>query len=112
MESESELDRLLIQLKSTVITSGFSRKEALHTLETLLSWLIKPENNTDANCRRIDYFVSYEIMPEIRFREFPDDIHEILFDLGGALHDTHTSPDIAENFESTPRQLLNRVLNL
>jgi len=32
-----------------------------------------------------------------------------MFDLGGALHDTITDPEIARNFESLPEQLLERV---
>ena len=29
--------------------------------------------------------------------------------MGGALHDTHTSPEVASNFFSTPPQLLERL---
>ncbi|MCC6547948.1 hypothetical protein IT570_12350, partial [Candidatus Sumerlaeota bacterium] len=39
----------------------------------------------------------------------PESFGEILNDMGGALHDTVTAPEIAQNFESTPEQLLERV---
>jgi hypothetical protein len=32
--------------------------------------------------------------------------------MGGALHDTHSSLTIAENFLSTPKQLLDRARDL
>ncbi len=34
---------------------------------------------------------------------------DVLGDVGGALHDTVKVPEIAENFDSTPEQLLARV---
>jgi hypothetical protein len=42
----------------------------------------------------------------------PEDIQTLLFDMGSALSDTFSSPDIAKNFESTPIQLLTRVRQL
>ena len=36
-------------------------------------------------------------------------IQGILDDIGGQLHDTIEAPHIAENFESTPEQLLSRA---
>jgi hypothetical protein len=112
METEMELTELLNRLRSGILSPRFSRKKALDSLKALLSWLNRPENNTDRNCRRIDSFVSYEMMPETRFKKLPEDIRGILFDMGATLHDTHTSPEIAENFESTPGQLLDRVRKL
>jgi hypothetical protein len=71
-----------------------------------------PLNNTDDNCKKIDYFVAYEIVTKKEFELIPDEIKEILYDLGASLSDTHTAPDVAENFESTPEQLLKRVRKL
>jgi hypothetical protein len=34
---------------------------------------------------------------------------EVLSDMGGALHDTVSNPEIAENFDSTPELLLDRL---
>jgi hypothetical protein len=106
------LDELLSQLRSAVLSPRFSRKDALYAIETLLLWLNKSENNTDSNCHKVDYFVAYEIVSESGYEKIPEDIRDILFDMGATLHDTHTSPQIAENFESTPSQLLDRVRNL
>jgi hypothetical protein len=112
MGNDMELDELLNKIKSAVLSIRFSRKKTLYAMEALLSWLNKTENNTDKNCRRVDYFISYEILPDARYKELPNDIREILFDMGATLHDTHTSPQIAENFESTPSQLLGRIQKL
>jgi hypothetical protein len=112
METEVTLNKLLCQLKSVVSSTRFSRKKVLSALNALISWLNIPENNTDNNCQYVDYFVSYEIMSEKRFKDLPEDIRGILFDMGATLHDTHTSPQIAENFESTPSQLNERMQKL
>jgi hypothetical protein len=106
------LDELLNRLKLSLFSSGFSRENVLIAIEALLFWLNIPDNNSDGNCKYVDYFVSYEIISETGYEDIPEDIREILFDMGGALHDTHTSPKIAENFESTPSQLLGRVRKL
>jgi hypothetical protein len=112
MGTDMELDELLNQLRSAVLSPRFSRKKALYAMGALLSWLNRPENNTDGNCRNVDYFVAYEIVSETGYENIPKDIRDILFDMGATLHDTHTSPQIADNFESTPSQLLDRVRKL
>jgi len=109
MNSNPILINLLSQLKLAALAPEFSKDNLVSAMEKLLLWLNHPENNTDSNCKQIDYFISVEIMPEKRFEEIPENIRSILFDMGATLHDTHTSPEIAENFESTPAQLLARV---
>jgi hypothetical protein len=42
----------------------------------------------------------------------PDDFHEMLALMGDALHDTVKSPEIANNFDCLPEQLLERVRRL
>ena len=45
-------------------------------------------------------------------RNLPDPFHDIFADMSGALHDTISAPEIAENFDSTPEQLLKRARDL
>jgi hypothetical protein len=104
-----ELDHLLEQLKLATFSAELSKSEAISVMENLLSWLNKPENNTDDNCQHIDHFVAVEIIAEKGFQNLPEDIKGILFDMGATLHYAHASPEIAENFESMPDQLLDRV---
>jgi hypothetical protein len=42
----------------------------------------------------------------------PEGYQDLLGDIGGGLHDTVSAPDVAENFESTPEQLLERLERL
>jgi hypothetical protein len=112
MNSNPILVNLLDQLRLAILATEFSRTDLVSAMENLLLWLNRSENNTDSNCKQIDYFISTEIISEKYFKKLPEDIQNILFDMGATLHDTHTSPEIAENFESTPAQLLVRVQNL
>jgi hypothetical protein len=112
MKSNPILIDLLSQLKLAVQVHEYSRKNLVEALENLLVWLNQPENNNDSTCKQIDYFISTEIMPEKNFEEMPENIRSILFDMGATLHDAHTSPKVATNFDSTPAQLLVRVQNL
>jgi hypothetical protein len=108
MEVENHLGRLLLVWKSI----DFTENLILSEVESILIWLNKPENNTNENCRKIDFFIAKNIITDIDYHDITEDTRNILFDLGGQLHDTHTSPETAENFESTPRVLLNRVQNI
>ena len=112
METNYEIDSLLTRLRSITLAPSFSRSEALLVLKNLLLWLNKPENNSDKNCRKVDYFVANEIITNKKYHELPEDIKGILFDMGATLHDTHNSPRVAENFYSTPAQLLERIQKL
>jgi len=105
-------DNLLDHLKDAFDAPQFSRKDILYTIEEVLVWLNELPNNTDANCRKVDYFIASEIIGKPRYHEVPEDIQGLLFDMGSTLSDTFSAPDIAENFESTPAQLLTRVLQL
>ena len=104
-----EIEKELIRLKRVVSAKEFSIDEFRTVAETILIWL--NENNTDENCRMVDIFVSTQIEFDERKR-LPEVVQGILFDMGGALHDTHTAPEVARNFESTPEQLLERVRRL
>lgn len=101
-----EINEQLQTLKEVVTAIQFSRVDFISVTEAIMIWL--NENNTNENCRLIDIFVSTEIDLENR-RRLPEEVQSLMFDMGGALHDTHTDPEVARNFESTPEQLLERV---
>jgi hypothetical protein len=76
----------------------------------LLRHLASAEGRTDENCKAVDsFFCLDDTWSE---RGLPADFHDLLADVGGALHDTIGNPDIAQNFESTPEQLLGRARRL
>jgi hypothetical protein len=103
------IDELLEDLLQACSQSHVSRPKIKQAMEAVLIWLT--QNDTDANCRKVDLFVSIK-MDKVLTEKLPEDIHDILFDMGGALHDTHSSLTIAENFLSTPKQLLDRARDL
>ena len=102
----SERERLLGELKSECQRGDTTR--ILTTLEALLAWLASADHNTDENCRAVDRFVLLEVLDEVN-AAIPSGLRELLWDIGCQLHDTHTSPALARNFDSTPEQLLART---
>jgi hypothetical protein len=103
---------LLNQLKRSALASEFAENNLLSAMENLLVWIDSPDNNPDLNSKQMDYFVSTQIIVEHRFKDIPENLGNIFFDMGATLHDTHTTPEIAENFESTPAERLARLQNL
>jgi len=105
----SQREQLLAELRSECGRGDAAR--ILGALDALMVWLAAPENNTDFNCRAVDRFVFLEVLDKM-MPEQPDGLRELLLDVGGQLHDTHTAPSVASSFESTPEQLLARTRQL
>ena len=78
-------------------------------LDDLLVFLASSEGRTNANCWAADLFFTLGEGWDIEGWDVPDEYGDILGDMSGALHDTVQSPEIADNFESTPEQLLARL---
>ena len=76
------------------------------SLENLLEYLSTPAGRTNANCVAVDYFFCIREGWEEHWEDEPAGLADVLGDMGGALHDTISAPDIAENFDSTPELLL------
>ena len=81
-------------------------------LVSLLSFLCEPENRTDENCQAVDLFFAIHDHWNISWDRYPEQLKQLLDDIGGCLHDTVEAPEIAANFESTPEQLLSRAKKL
>jgi len=79
------------------------------SMEDLLVFLASPEGRTNANCWAADLFFCLGKDWEVEGWNVPDVFGDILGDMAGALHDTVQAPDMAENFDSTPEQLLARL---
>jgi hypothetical protein len=82
------------------------------SLVALTSFLSQPEHCTDENCKAVDLFFTAGDHWDARWGSLPEEYQLILDDIGGCLHDNVSAPKIAENFESTPKQLLERVKKL
>jgi hypothetical protein len=107
-----EIDRLLENLRLSCTTGIAGSESIASAIEAVLIWLNYPTNNTNDNCRKVDFFVMSRIITNSEFDNLSEDIRAIIFDMGGTLHDTHTAPEVAKNFESTPEQLLGRIQKL
>jgi hypothetical protein len=107
-----KLQELLERLRTACVSDEISRSRIIVALLDLLLWLNNPVNNTNKTCRRIDIFVVINILTDKKWENLPEDIKDILFDMGGTLHDAHSNPEIAKNFESLPEQLLYRAQKL
>jgi len=84
----------------------FDLKESLIALLTFLN---TKEGRTNDNCRAVDLFFCLQDDWDLGYKDLPEPFSEIIIDMGGALHDTINTPDIAKMLDSTPEQLLDRV---
>ena len=108
-DNASSLERLVNAVYREIAQQPANLPALKGAMVDLLSYLSSPEGRTDSNCVTVDTFFCIRNHWETEWDHLPIDFQHILDDIGGALHDTVSSPDIAENFESTPEQLLARV---
>lgn len=97
------LKQLLETVKSAVPSGDEGR--VLESLEDHLLWLSDEADNTHRNRVEVDTFFCTEVWPLLA-DEVPEPTRELIEDIGGALHDTHAAPSVAQNFQSTPDMLL------
>jgi hypothetical protein len=112
MKHDTQLERLLRNLKAAVLSHPIMREDLRESLRAVLVFLASPKGRTDANCRAVDFSITNdeEIWAYIDNVEAVDEVAaDVLRDMAGALHDTVSAPGIAANFESTPEQLLKRL---
>lgn len=82
-------------------------------LRDLLQFLSSKKGRTNANCSATDsFFLDVDDKWEGGRGQLPEPYQDLLGDIGGCLHDTVSAPEIAENFDSTPEQLLERLERL
>jgi hypothetical protein len=104
-----ELQPLVKNIYETITSRPCDLKALKNGLEHLLEYLASKDGRTDENCKAIDQFFSIPDYWDRRWDDLPKKYREILDDIGGCLHDTVSAPRIAENFQSTPEQLLERI---
>ena len=105
-----ELQALLREVYFGVLATPPDLCALKERLAALLQYL-SGEGRTNANCWAVDMFFCLSEGWERDWTEqaIPDDFHDVLALMGQALHDTVRSPEIAENFDCLPEQLLDRV---
>ena len=92
-----------------IIARPFDTERVVGRVGELLEYLTSPEGRTHANCVAVDHLFGPTTDWAGDWDEAPEELADILGDMGGALHDTFHAPEIAENFDSTPEQLLARL---
>jgi len=107
-----ELRPLLSLIYNQIHASPINLPILKESLVALTSFLSQPEYRTDKNCKAVDLFFTVDDHWDTRWDSLPEEYQLILDDIGGCLHDTVSATKIAENFESTPEQLLERVKQL
>jgi len=107
-----ELKTLLSSVYNQIHSSKVNLELLKESLTNLFLFLDKAENCTNSNCKTVDLFFCIEDHWNKKWDDLPEDYQHILNDIGGCLHDTISNSDIAKNFESTPKQLLERIKKL
>jgi hypothetical protein len=110
--TSTELKKLVEAVKSCIIERPTDLKQLNSSLEGLLFFLTTPTGRTKENCKEADLYFLLDDDHGFNFDHLPEDYQLILNDIGGQLHDTIKHSQIAENFESTPEQLLERIRKL
>ncbi len=108
-----ELRPLLEDVYASIAAKPFDLVAVKESLEELLAFL-STNGRTNANCWATDLFFGLDHGWETHWSEkgLREDLHDILADMGSALHDTVKDPAIAANFECLPEQLLEKVRKL
>ena len=107
-----ELQKLVAVVRDRIIEQPTDLIGLKSALENLLSFLTTPAGRTDRNCKETDLYFCLHEDYGFDWEHLPDEYKLILDDMGGQLHDTIKSSEIAESFDSAPEQLLERVRKL
>ena len=108
-EVSPHLPPLLAAVYTEVVSPEPDLGALQRALEALLVFLSSSAGRTNANCVAADHFFMLNDRWERDWEHLPDQFQDILGMLGDALHDTVSAPEVAENFDNTPEQLLRRL---
>jgi hypothetical protein len=99
----------LAEAYESIIARPYAPHSVATAVEELLVYLSSPEGRTHPNCVAVDHFFGVGDGWEGSWEAEPAELADLLGDMGSGLHDAITAPEIAENFEVTPEQLLARI---
>lgn len=104
----TELRPLVLHVYEKICEKPPQFQEIKDRLENLLHYLTTKSGRTSANCNTTDLFFTTANF-DVDWDLFPEILADLIGDIGGALHDTISAPEIAQNFFSLPEQLLERL---
>jgi hypothetical protein len=102
-QADATLQPLMRSVRDALFASPPNLAAIKGSLVALLEYLSSPAGRTDDNCRAVDSF--FYLDDDLPLERLPDSLQDVFAHMD-ALHDAITAPDIAENFASTPEQLL------
>lgn len=105
----TQLGPLLHAAYESIISRPYDPATVADRVDALLAFLCSPIGRTNANCHAVDYFFLIRDGWNGTWEDEPEGLADVLGDLGGALHDTVSAPEIAVNFDSTPEQILTKL---
>ena len=105
-QADATLQPLMQSVRAAVFASPADVPTVKASLIALLEYLSSPAGRTDANCCAVDGF--FYLDDDLPLEHLPNSLQDVFAHMD-ALHDTITTPDIAQNFSSTPEQLLERA---
>jgi hypothetical protein len=108
-EADPALQPLVETLNARLKDQPLDLRAIKTAMIALLEFLSSPAGRTDGNCRAVDGFFFHD--ETWLAANLPDAYHDVIAHMD-TLHDTITSPHIAQNFDSTPEQLLVRARSL
>jgi hypothetical protein len=108
-QADATLLPMMRSVRAVLFASPLDLAAVKASLIGLFEYLSSPGGRTDANCCAVDSFFSLD--DDLQLERLPDSLQDVFAHMD-ALHDTITAPKIAENFSSTPEQLLERVRSL
>jgi hypothetical protein len=103
-----ELRPLVLHVYERVCEQPPQFQEIKVCLENLLHYLTTKSGRTSSNCIATDLFFTIANF-DVDWDLFPEILTDVIGDIGGALHDTISAPEIARNFGGLPEQLLERI---
>lgn len=104
-----QLAPLLRAVYAEVVRADTRLPALYDALNAFLTFLASPAGRTHANCVAADSFFMHTDRWERDWEHLPEAYQDLLGLFGDALHDTIAAPEIAENFDNTPEQLLARL---
>ena len=108
-DADPALRPLVETLHARLVDTALDLPATKSALIALLEFLSSPVGRTDVNCQAVDSFFFFD---EAWLSDrIPEAYHDVIAQMD-CLHDTFTAPHIAENFGSTPEQLLARARSL
>jgi hypothetical protein len=110
IQEETKVKQIIARLQAALDSSPIDLCLLKDVLVVLFEHLSSPKGRTEDNCRAVDMLFT----TDDRWVQaaLPTDFHDVFAHMPEALHDSVSSPEIADNFGCSPEQLLAKARRL